>query len=126
MDWPLRDILVILYNWRSHQNWIRCKWATITTRKDNTEYLYLDQLVDILGLSRQEIVEVHRSQAEQTFRQEVEVIWADGQLTKAKLEQLNEGQKKVGLRPEYAQKVRESIINSKMAATIKHRLGRVG
>ncbi|GAB4860218.1 hypothetical protein Ancab_011697 [Ancistrocladus abbreviatus] len=53
---------------------------------------------------RKEIVEVHRSLAEQAFRQQAEVILADGQLTKAMIEQLNEAQKQVGRPPEYAQK----------------------
>ncbi|KAL2899358.1 hypothetical protein RDABS01_024440 [Bienertia sinuspersici] len=97
--------------------------AQITTKKDNTEYLYLNQLGDILGLSRKEIVEVHRGLAEQAFRQQAEVILADGQLTKARMEQLDEVQKQVGLPPEYAQKVRENIINSKMAATIETAIG---
>lgn len=97
--------------------------AQITTKKDNTEYLYLNQLGDILGLSRKEIVEVHRSMAEQAFRQQAEVILADGQLTKARMEQLDEVQKQVGLPPEYAQKVRENIINSKMAAAIETAIG---
>ncbi|XP_021851362.1 protein TIC110, chloroplastic [Spinacia oleracea] len=97
--------------------------AQITTKKDNTEYLYLNQLGDILGLSRKEIVEVHRGMAEQAFRQQAEVILADGQLTKARMEQLDEVQKQVGLPAEYAQKVRENIINSKMAAAIETAIG---
>ncbi|KAL9236764.1 hypothetical protein vseg_011398 [Gypsophila vaccaria] len=97
--------------------------AQITTKKDNTEYLYLNQLGGILGLSRKEIVEVHRSLAEQAFRQQAEVILADGQITKARLEQLDEVQKQVGLPAEYAQKVRESIVNSKMAAAIETAIG---
>ncbi|KAH9605717.1 hypothetical protein KSS87_007724 [Heliosperma pusillum] len=97
--------------------------AQITTKKDNTEYLYLNQLGGILGLSRKEIVEVHRSLAEQAFRQQAEVILADGQMTKARLEQLDEVQKQVGLPPEYAQKVRDSIVNSKMAAAIETAIG---
>uniref|UniRef100_A0A803LCY1 Chloroplast inner envelope protein n=1 Tax=Chenopodium quinoa TaxID=63459 RepID=A0A803LCY1_CHEQI len=97
--------------------------AQITTKKDNTEYLYLNQLGDILGLTRKEIVEVHRGMAEQAFRQQAEVILADGQLTKARMEQLDEVQKQVGLPPEYAQKVRENIINSKMAAAIETAIG---
>lgn len=97
--------------------------AQITTKKDNTEYLYLNQLGGILGLSRKEIVEVHRSLAEQAFRQQAEVILADGQLTKARMDQLDEVQKQVGLPPEYAQKVRESIVNSKMAAAIETAIG---
>ncbi|XP_074295141.1 protein TIC110, chloroplastic-like [Silene latifolia] len=97
--------------------------AQITTKKDNTEYLYLNQLGGILGLSRKEIVEVHRSLAEQAFRQQAEVILADGQMTKARLEQLDEVQKQVGLPSEYAQKVRDSIVNSKMAAAIETAIG---
>ncbi|KAK9681905.1 hypothetical protein RND81_10G035800 [Saponaria officinalis] len=97
--------------------------AQITTKKDNTEYLYLNQLGGILGLSRKEMVEVHRGLAEQAFRQQAEVILADGQITKARLEQLDEVQKQVGLPAEYAQKVRESIVNSKMAAAIETAIG---
>ncbi|KAJ6349144.1 hypothetical protein OIU77_006682 [Salix suchowensis] len=81
--------------------------AQITTKKDDSEYLLLNQLGGILGLTVKEIVEVHRSLAEQAFRQQAEVILADGQLTKARIEQLNELQKQVGLPPEYAQKIRE-------------------
>ncbi|XP_043703542.1 protein TIC110, chloroplastic [Telopea speciosissima] len=93
--------------------------AQITTKKDNSEYLLLNQLGGILGLSGKEIVEVHRSLAEQAFRQQAEVILADGQLTKARIEQLNEVQKQVGLPAEYAQKVTKSITTTKMAAAIE-------
>nr|DAD24411.1 TPA_asm: hypothetical protein HUJ06_025875 [Nelumbo nucifera] len=93
--------------------------AQITTKKDNSEYLLLNQLGGILGLTGKEIVEVHRSLAEQAFRQQAEVILADGQLTKARIEQLNEVQKQVGLPAEYAQKVIKSITTTKMAAAIE-------
>ncbi|KAI3410812.1 uncharacterized protein J3R85_018414, partial [Psidium guajava] len=72
-----------------------------------------------LGLTPKEIVEVHRGLAEQAFRQQAEVILADGQLTKARIEQLNEVQKQVGLPPEYAQKVIKGITTTKMAAAIE-------
>ncbi|KAL3722241.1 hypothetical protein ACJRO7_034590 [Eucalyptus globulus] len=93
--------------------------AQITTKKDDSEYVLLNQLGGILGLSPKEIVEVHRSLAEQAFRQQAEVILADGQLTKARIEQLNEVQKQVGLPPQYAQKVIKSITTTKMAAAIE-------
>ncbi|XP_042480301.1 protein TIC110, chloroplastic isoform X2 [Macadamia integrifolia] len=93
--------------------------AQITTKRDNSEYLLLNQLGGILGLTGKEIVEVHRNLAEQAFRQQAEVILADGQLTKARIEQLNEVQKQVGLPPEYAQKVIKSITTTKMAAAIE-------
>ncbi|KAG5224990.1 chloroplast inner envelope family protein [Salix suchowensis] len=98
--------------------------AQITTKKDDSEYLLLNQLGGILGLTVKEIVEVHRSLAEQAFRQQAEVILADGQLTKARIEQLNELQKQVGLPPEYAQKVIKNITTTKLAAALETAINR--
>ncbi|KAF5744458.1 hypothetical protein HS088_TW07G00029 [Tripterygium wilfordii] len=97
--------------------------AQITTKKDDSEYVYLNQLGGILGLTTKEIVDVHRTLAEQAFRQQAEILLADGQLTKARIEQLNEVQKQVGLPPEYAQKVIKSITTTKMAAAIETAVG---
>ncbi|XP_058767994.1 protein TIC110, chloroplastic-like [Vicia villosa] len=93
--------------------------AQITKKKDDSEYILLNQLGGILGLSGKDIVDVHRSLAEKAFKQQAEVILADGQLTKAKVEQLNNLQKEVGLPEEYAQKVIKSITTTKMAAAIE-------
>ncbi|RDX74698.1 Protein TIC110, chloroplastic [Mucuna pruriens] len=93
--------------------------AQITTKKDDSEYLLLNQLGGILGLTGKEIVEVHRGLAEQAFRQQAEVILADGQLTKTRVEQLSNLQKQVGLPQEYAQKIIKSITTTKMAAAIE-------
>ncbi|KAG8371546.1 hypothetical protein BUALT_Bualt13G0099100 [Buddleja alternifolia] len=98
--------------------------AQITTKKDDSEYVLLNQLGGILGLDDKEIVEVHRSLAEQAFRQEAEVILADGQLTKARIEQLNELQKNVGLPPQYGQKIIKSITTSKLSAALETAAGR--
>ncbi|CAM8961452.1 unnamed protein product [Rhodiola kirilowii] len=95
----------------------------ITTKKDDSEYVLLNQLGEILGLTPKEIVEVHRSLAEQAFRKQAEVILADGQLTKARIEQLDEAQKQVGLPAEYAQKIIKSITTTKMAAAIETAIG---
>lgn len=97
--------------------------AQITTKKDDSEYVLLNQLGGILGLTSEETVEVHRSLAEQAFRQQAEVILADGQLTKARMEQLNELQKSVGLPGPYAQKIIKSITTTKMAAAIETAIG---
>ncbi|MBA0762010.1 hypothetical protein Gotri_024571, partial [Gossypium trilobum] len=97
--------------------------AQITTKKDDSEYVLLNQLGGILGLTSEETVEVHRSLAEQAFRQQAEVILADGQLTKARMEQLNELQKNVGLPGPYAQKIIKSITTTKMAAAIETAIG---
>lgn len=93
--------------------------AQITTKKDNSEFLLLNQLGGILGLTAKEIVEIHKSLAEQAFTKQAEVILADGQLTKARIEQLNEVQKQVGLPAELAQKVIKNITTTKMAAAIE-------
>lgn len=102
--------------------------AQITTKKDNSEYLLLNQLGGILGLTGKEILEVHRNLAEQAFMKQAEVILADGQLTKSKIDQLNEVQKQVGLPAEYAQKVIKNITTTKMAAAIETAVsqGRIG
>lgn len=97
--------------------------AQITTKKDDSEYVLLNQLGNILGLTTKEIVEVHRSLAEQAFQQKAEVILADGQLTKARVEQLNELQKQVGLPSEYANKIIKNITTTKMAAAIETAVG---
>lgn len=97
--------------------------AQITTKKDDSEYVFLNQLGGILGLDTKEIVEVHRSLAEQAFRQQAEVILADGQLTKARVEQLNELEKQVGLPSQYAQKIIKNITTTKMAAAIETAIG---
>lgn len=97
--------------------------AQITTKKDDSEYVLLSQLGGILGLTGEEIVDVHRSLAEQAYRQQAEVLLADGQLTKGKMEQLDELQKSVGLPPQYAQKITKSIMTTKMAATLETAVG---
>ncbi|XP_062086719.1 protein TIC110, chloroplastic [Humulus lupulus] len=97
--------------------------AQITTKKDDSEYVFLNQLGGILDLDAKEIVEVHRSLAEQAFRQQAEVILADGQLTKARVEQLSELEKQVGLPSQYAQKIIKNITTTKMAAAIETAIG---
>ena len=97
--------------------------AEITTKKDDSEFVLLNQLGGILGVGANEIVEVHRSLAEQALRQQAEVILADGQLTKGRVEQLDELQKQVGLPPQYAQKIIKSITTMKMAAAIETAVG---
>ncbi|KAK1272270.1 hypothetical protein QJS04_geneDACA005893 [Acorus gramineus] len=98
--------------------------AQVTIKKDNSEYLYLNQLGGMLGLTSNEIVEIHRGLAEQAFMKQAEVILADGQLTKVKVEQLNEVQKQLGLPAEYAQKVIKNITSTKMAAAIETAVSR--
>uniref|UniRef100_A0A0D3A5X1 Uncharacterized protein n=1 Tax=Brassica oleracea var. oleracea TaxID=109376 RepID=A0A0D3A5X1_BRAOL len=91
--------------------------AQITTKRDDSEYLLLNQLGGILGLTSKEIVNIHVGLAEQEFRQQAAVILADGQLTKARVEQLDELQKQeqVGLPQPLTEKVIKNITTTKMA-----------
>lgn len=98
--------------------------AQITTKKDDSEYVLLNQLGGILGLTYKEIVEVHKGLAKQAFRKQAEVILADGQLTKARIEQLNELRKQVGLPSQYSQKIIKSITTTKMSAALESVVGR--
>ncbi|XP_010486911.1 PREDICTED: protein TIC110, chloroplastic [Camelina sativa] len=93
--------------------------AQITTKRDDSEYVLLNQLGGILGLTSKEIVNIHVGLAEQAFRQQAEVILADGQLTKARVEQLDELQKQVGLPQPQAEKVIKNITTTKMANAIE-------
>ncbi|KAM7488537.1 hypothetical protein LguiB_026021 [Lonicera macranthoides] len=91
----------------------------ITIKKDDSEYVLLSQLGRILGLTDKEIVGVHMSLAEQAFRQQVEVIFADGQFTTARFEQLNELLKQFRFPPQIGQKIIESTTSAKVAAALE-------
>lgn len=91
----------------------------MATKTKDYEFVVLNQLGRILGLTSEEILEVHKSFAEKTFRKKAEIILADGGLTEGRIEQLNELQKEIGLPPQYAQKVMKSIATAKLADTLE-------
>lgn len=91
----------------------------IVVKKDTNEFLRLGQLGNILGLTSKEVADVHKGLAEQAFRQQAQVILADGQLSKARVQQLNELQKQLGLPSESSQKVISNIVNTKMRGAIE-------
>ncbi|KAL0688545.1 hypothetical protein Bca4012_088222 [Brassica carinata] len=86
--------------------------ALLSNRRGNK-----NPLGGILGLTSKEIVNIHVGLAEQEFRQQAAVILADGQLTKARVEQLDELQKQeqVGLPQPLTEKVIKNITTTKMA-----------
>ncbi|BBN00217.1 hypothetical protein MPTK1_1g27360 [Marchantia polymorpha subsp. ruderalis] len=91
----------------------------IVTQRDSSEFVRLGQLGTILGLSQMEVAEVHKGLAEQAFKQQAQVILADGQLNKGRMEQLTELQKQLGLPAESAQKVIKTITSTRMAGAIE-------
>jgi hypothetical protein len=91
----------------------------IVTQRDDTEFVRLGQLGQILGMSSKEVADVHKGLAEQAFSQQAKVILADGQLSKARMEQLTELQKQLGLPAESAKKVIEGITTTRMSGAIE-------
>ncbi|XP_024401478.1 protein TIC110, chloroplastic [Physcomitrium patens] len=91
----------------------------IVTQRDDTEFVRLGQLGQILGMTSKEVADVHKGLAEQAFSQQAKVILADGQLSKARMEQLTELQKQLGLPAESAKKVIEGITTTRMSGAIE-------
>lgn len=91
----------------------------IVTQRDSTEFVRLGQLGTILGLNQKEVADVHKGLAEQAFRQQAQVILADGQLNKARMQDLTELQKQLGLPADSAQTIIQSITKTKMSGAIE-------
>lgn len=91
---------------------------SLVVKKDASDFVRLRQLGDILGLSPVEIASVHQGLGEQTFRAQAQTLLSDGQLSKARAEQLKGLQKQLGLPDAVAQKVIQSITSTKMAGAI--------
>ena len=98
--------------------------TAISTKKDDSEFLMLKQLGDILGLTRKEAQAVHIKFTEKAFVQQAEVILADGKLTEAKADQLAKIQKQFGLPTENAQKIIKGITATKLSSAIEASVAR--
>jgi hypothetical protein len=97
--------------------------AEITMKKDDGEYVFLNQLGRILGLTDAEILSIHTGYAEQTFRKKAEVILADGQLTKVQMNHLTNLQKEVGLPSKIGQDIIKAITSTKLAGALESAVG---
>jgi uncharacterized protein YdcH (DUF465 family) len=96
----------------------------LPTKVAEDEYKRLDQLGDILGLNPDETRQIRVNIAEKAFIKDAEVILADGQLTKGKMEQLTKLQNDVKLPEEHAQKVIKNIIRNKMTDSLEAAVNR--
>ncbi|CAI5513105.1 unnamed protein product [Closterium sp. Naga37s-1] len=92
--------------------------TSLTVQRDTSDFVRLSQLGDILGLAPPEVSSVHQGLAEQAFKVQAQTLLADGQLTKARAEQLKIMQRELGLPDAAAQKVVQSITSTKMAGAI--------
>eukprot|EP00246_Nothoceros_aenigmaticus_P015866 TRINITY_DN6866_c0_g1_i2.p1 TRINITY_DN6866_c0_g1~~TRINITY_DN6866_c0_g1_i2.p1 ORF type:complete len:552 (-),score=138.22 TRINITY_DN6866_c0_g1_i2:271-1926(-) len=91
----------------------------IVVQQDQSEYLKLGHLGSILGLSRQQVIDVHKGLAESAFRKQAQLILADGQISKARAEQLKVAQQGLGLPDEAAEKVIQSITTTKLSGALE-------
>ncbi|KAH0902150.1 LOW QUALITY PROTEIN: hypothetical protein HID58_041653, partial [Brassica napus] len=92
----------------------------ITLKNDLPERDRIDLYKTILALLSNRRVNIHVGLAEQEFRQQAAVILADGQLTKARVEQLDELQKQeqVGIDVEKAKGVVHDLARSRLTNSL--------
>ncbi|CAN1266359.1 Protein TIC110, chloroplastic [Linum perenne] len=95
-----------------------------SSKPSDSEFVFLCRLGEILGLTDEQIVDVHKEVAEITFKKQAEVILADGQLTKSKVDQLEDVRKQIGYPEEHAQKAIKDITSTKMATVLETAIGK--
>mmetsp|Transcript_9892 Transcript_9892/g.36214 ORF Transcript_9892/g.36214 Transcript_9892/m.36214 type:complete len:1076 (-) Transcript_9892:1462-4689(-) len=82
--------------------------------RDQSEFVRLQQLGDLLGLGPADTANVHQGLAEQAFKQNVTQMLGDGKVTKEKSQYLKQLQAQLGLPDEVAQKVIKGVSNAGM------------
>ncbi|GAQ87464.1 chloroplast inner envelope translocon protein [Klebsormidium nitens] len=92
--------------------------AQIVIDRDESEFVRLAQLGDILGLSPADVSGVHKGLAEQAFRTNAQNILSEGMLTPEKMERLTKLREQLGLTEEMANAVIRSITASKMVSGV--------
>lgn len=88
--------------------------SNIVVERDQSEFLRLSQLGDILGLTQFDVAEVHQGLAEQAFRNQVQNTLGDGKLTKERSEFLKKMQQDMGLSDEMASRIIKGVTNQRM------------
>jgi len=88
--------------------------SNIVVERDQSEFLRLSQLGDILGLTQFDVAEVHQGLAEQAFRNQVQNTLGDGKLTKERSESLKKLQQDMGLSDEMASRIIQGVTNQRM------------
>ncbi|KAK9831616.1 hypothetical protein WJX74_002584 [Apatococcus lobatus] len=88
--------------------------STVVVERDQSEFARLSQLGDILGLTPLDVSSVHTDMAEQAYRQQVQSVIGDGNVTKERIEQLEEMREKLGLGKEAADKIVNGVRNQRL------------
>jgi hypothetical protein len=92
--------------------------AQITIDRDESEFIRLAQLGDILGLTPADVSGVHKGLAEQAFRTNAQNILSEGVLSKDKMDRLEKLREQLGLTEDMANAVIRSISASKMVSGV--------
>ncbi|PSC73353.1 chloroplastic isoform X2 [Micractinium conductrix] len=87
--------------------------VTMVTERDEGEFARLSQLGDILGLTQMDVYQVHTGMAEQAFKQNVQSVLGDGNLTPDRAAALEKMREQMGLPKENADKIIRGFSNQK-------------
>ncbi|KAL4434488.1 hypothetical protein ABPG75_000929 [Micractinium tetrahymenae] len=87
--------------------------VTMVTERDESEFARLSQLGDVLGLTQMDVYQVHTGMAEQAFKQNVQSVLGDGNLTPDRAAALDKMREQMGLPKENADKIIRGFTNQK-------------
>ncbi|KAL4420333.1 hypothetical protein ABPG77_010238 [Micractinium sp. CCAP 211/92] len=87
--------------------------VTMVTERDEGEFARLSQLGDVLGLTQMDVYQVHTGMAEQAFKQQVQSVLGDGNLTPDRAAALEKMREQMGLPKENADKIIRGFTNQR-------------
>ena len=96
----------------------------MTIERDQSEFLRLQQLGDILGLNPMEIAGIHSNLSERAFREQAKGVLADGRVTAEKTEFLKKLQAQLGVSDEISAKVVKGITSAGMLKGVEDAIRR--
>ena len=91
----------------------------MTIERDQSEFLRLQQLGDVLGLSPIEVSSIHSGLSEKAFREQAKQVLADGKITPEKQEYIKKLQAQLGVSDEVSGKVVKGITSAGMIKSVE-------
>jgi len=98
--------------------------SSIVIERDQTEFLRLSQLGDVLGLTPADTADVHKGLAEKAFQTNVQNALKDGTMTKEKSEYLKDLQKQLGLPDDAAKTIIKGVTNARLMGNVQAQVSR--
>lgn len=93
--------------------------SSIVIERDQTEFLRLSQLGDVLGLTPVDVQDVHKGLAEKAFQNNVQQALKDGAMTKEKSLYLKDLQKQLGLGDDAAKVIIKGVSNARLMGNVQ-------